>query len=135
MSLLIAASHRLTHFGEDHCRLSFGQSTLEIQDSKWGLLLAIISNTLLFGFPDARRARFKNLWVDQLVNTSRWRGHVSGTVEDLKQTVSSVSRIAPAIGTFTDLFLQDVGTSHVRKLPLPGKDPVNILLYAVRTFI
>ncbi|KAH9074251.1 hypothetical protein EDB83DRAFT_1947158 [Lactarius deliciosus] len=86
------ASHRLTHFGEDHCRLSFCRSTLEIQDStgKWGILLAIISNTLLFGFPDGYQARFKSLWVDQLVNTSRWREHTSGTVEDLRQTVSSM---------------------------------------------
>ncbi|KAH9026754.1 hypothetical protein EDB85DRAFT_162344 [Lactarius pseudohatsudake] len=44
------ASHRLTHFGEDHCRLPFCQSTLEIQDNKWGILLAIISNTLLLDF-------------------------------------------------------------------------------------
>jgi hypothetical protein len=81
------ASHRsLIHFGEDHCRLSFGQST----DSKWCIPLAIISNTLLFGFPDGHQARFKSLWLDQLVNTSRWREHISKTVEDLKQTMSSV---------------------------------------------
>ncbi|KAH9003466.1 hypothetical protein EDB86DRAFT_2364666 [Lactarius hatsudake] len=87
------ASHRLTHFGGesgDHCRLSFGRSTLEIQDGKWGLILAIISNTLLFGFPGGYQARFKSLWVDQLVGTSRWREHISETVEDLKQTVSSM---------------------------------------------
>ncbi|KAI9458599.1 hypothetical protein BJY52DRAFT_1416383 [Lactarius psammicola] len=86
----IVASHRLNHFSEDHCRLSFGQSTSEIKDSKWDLFLAIISNTLLFGFPDGHQARFKNLWLDQLVNTSRWREHVSETVEDLKQMVSSM---------------------------------------------
>ncbi|KAI9458593.1 hypothetical protein BJY52DRAFT_1268512 [Lactarius psammicola] len=52
------ASHRLNHFGEDHCRLSF--------------------------------ARFKNLWVDQLISTSCWREHISDTVEELKQMVSSM---------------------------------------------
>ncbi|KAI9438659.1 hypothetical protein H4582DRAFT_2057296 [Lactarius indigo] len=84
------ASHRLTHFGEDHCRLSLGRSTLEIQDSKWSVLLGIISNALLFGFPDGYQARFKSLWLDQLVNTSRWREHMSETVEDLKQMMSSM---------------------------------------------
>jgi hypothetical protein len=81
------ASHRsLIHFGEDHCRLSFGQST----NSNWSFPLAMISNTLLFGFPDGRRARFKRLWLDKLVNTSRWREHISETVEDSKQTMSSM---------------------------------------------
>ncbi|KAI9438424.1 hypothetical protein BJY52DRAFT_1380826 [Lactarius psammicola] len=35
-------------------------------------------------------ARFKNLWVDQLISTSCWREHISDTVEELKQMVSSM---------------------------------------------
>ncbi|KAH9061038.1 hypothetical protein EDB87DRAFT_1576431 [Lactarius vividus] len=57
-------------------------------DSKWGVLLAIILNTLLFGFPDGYQARFKSLWLDQLINTSHWCEHTSETVEDLKQMAS-----------------------------------------------
>ena len=91
-SPLTAAIHRSsTNFGDDSCQLSFDQSIVEIPVSKWSLSLAIISNTLLFGLPDGHRARFKNLWLDQLVNTSRWREHISETVENSKQTISSVS--------------------------------------------
>ncbi len=48
---------------------------------------------LLFGLPEEHLARFESLGVDQLVYTSRWRKHVSETVNDLKQEMSRVSRI------------------------------------------
>lgn len=83
------ANHRFIS-GEDHHQLSFGQPTLQIPDGKWSLVLAIILNTLLFGFPDRHQARIKSLWLDQLVNTRRWREHISETVEDLRQMMSSV---------------------------------------------
>ncbi len=92
--LLTAANHRFfIHSSEEpkHCQLSSNQSTLEVPESRWGLVSAVISKILLFGFPDRYEARFKSFWVDQLVDASRWREHASETVEDLKQTVSWVS--------------------------------------------
>jgi hypothetical protein len=86
---LATEKHRFA-FGEEHPQLSFSQSTLEIPDEKWRLVFAIISNTLLLGFPDGQRGRFKSLWLDQLVNTRRWREYISETVEDLEQTMSWV---------------------------------------------
>jgi len=52
-----------------------------------------VSKVLLFGLPDEHRARFESLCVDQLICTSRWREHVSETVDDLKQEISRVSEI------------------------------------------
>jgi hypothetical protein len=69
-------------------RLFSDQSIWKVLDSKRNLILAIISRSLLLGFPDVHRAQFKSLWLDQLVNTSRWRKHISGMVEHLKQTMS-----------------------------------------------
>ena len=89
MSPLTAANRRFTS-DEDYRHLSFGQSTLEVPDGKWSLVLAIILNTLLFGFPDGHQARFKSLWLDYLVNTRRWREYISETDEDLRQTMLSV---------------------------------------------
>jgi hypothetical protein len=83
----IVEKHRFA-FGEEHPQLSFSQSTLETPDEKWRLVFAIISNTLLLGFPDGQHWRFKSLWLDQLVNTRRWREYLSETVEDLEQTMS-----------------------------------------------
>ena len=62
-----------------------------VQESKWGRTFAIISKMFLFGFPDRYEARFESFWEDQLVDASHWREHASETVEDLKQTMSSVS--------------------------------------------
>ncbi len=76
---------------------------MKVPDSKRNLVLAIISKTLLFGLPDMHRARFKSLWLDQLVNTSRWHKHVSGSVKHLKQTmswVSPISTVAASLLTF-----------------------------------
>ena len=89
LSLLDTENHRL-EFGEEHPRLSFSQSSLEIPDGRWRLLFAVLSNTLLLGFPDGQQRRLKSLWLDQLVNTCRWREHISEMVEDLKQTMSWV---------------------------------------------
>jgi hypothetical protein len=82
-------NHRFI-LGEEHpqLRLSFSQPTLDIAGGKWCLVFAIISNTLLLGFPDGQRGRFKSLWLDQLINTRRWREYISETVEDLEQTMS-----------------------------------------------
>jgi len=83
------ANHRFfIHSGEDHCRLSSDQAILEVH-RKESLVLAIISNTLLFGFPNWYQARFEGLWVDQLAYTSTWRKHVSETAKDLKHMMSS----------------------------------------------
>jgi hypothetical protein len=84
-------NHRFI-LGEEHpqLRLSFSQPTLDIAGGKWCLVFAIISNTLLLGFPDGQRGRFKSLWLDQLINTRRWREYISETVEDLEQTMSWV---------------------------------------------
>ena len=113
-------NHRF-EFGEEHPRLSFSQSTSEMPDGKWRLVFAIISNTLLLGFPTGQEERFKSLRLDQLVNTRRWREHISEIAEDLKQTMSWVCRIAPVMsfyGIFTDVLFQDIRSSHVRKLSL-----------------
>lgn len=84
------ANHRFfIHFGEDHCRLSSDQAILEV-NRKESLVLTIISNTLLLGFPNWYQARFESLWIDQLAYTSPWRNHVSETAKDLKQIMSSV---------------------------------------------
>ena len=48
---------------------------------------------MLFGLPEERRACFESLCVDQLIHTSRWRKHVSETIDDLKQEISRVSEI------------------------------------------
>ncbi|KAH9017911.1 hypothetical protein EDB84DRAFT_664182 [Lactarius hengduanensis] len=83
------ANHRFfIHFGEDHCRLSSDHSILEVPDNKRSLVLAIMSNTLLFGFPNEYQARFERLWMDQLTYSDPWRKHVSETVDDLKQMTS-----------------------------------------------
>ena len=93
--LLTAANHRFfIHFGEDHCRLSSDQSILEVRDNKRSLVLAFISNALLFGLPHEHQARFESLWVDQLAYTAPWRKHISGTVDDLNQMTSWVSSIS-----------------------------------------
>ncbi len=104
--LLAAANHRFfIRFGRDHCRMSPDQPILEVPDSKWCLVLAIISKILLFGFPDHYEARFKSFWVDQFADTSRWVEHVSETVEDLKQTRSWVSSTGCYGGILADLVL------------------------------
>ncbi|KAH8996383.1 hypothetical protein EDB92DRAFT_1843632 [Lactarius akahatsu] len=83
------ANHRFfTHFGEEHCRLSSDQSILEVPDNKRCLVLAFISNALLFGLPNEHQARFESLWVDQLAYTAPWRKHVSGTIDELNQMTS-----------------------------------------------
>lgn len=91
------------HWSEDHCRLSSDQSALNIPDSKWNLVLDAASRTLLFGLHDVHRARFKSLWLDRLVNTSRWRKYVSRRVENLKQTMSWVSQKCYCCSIFSDL--------------------------------
>lgn len=99
-NFLAIANHRFfIHFGEDHCRLSSDQAILE-EDRKESLVLAIISNTLLFGFPNWHQARFESLWVDQLAYTSPWRKHVEETDKGLKQQMSSVCLIAAFLGLF-----------------------------------
>ena len=92
------------HFGEDHCCLSSDRSILAVSDTRQIVILGIISRTLLFGFPDVHRARLKSLWVDQLVDTSRWRKHVSETVEDLRQTMSWVRPIATAVASLLTFY-------------------------------
>ncbi|KAH9042552.1 hypothetical protein EDB85DRAFT_2139121 [Lactarius pseudohatsudake] len=83
------ANHRFfTHFGEEHCRLSSDQSILEVPDSKRSVVLAFISNALLFALPNEHQARFESLWVDQLAYTAPWRKHVSGTIDELNQMTS-----------------------------------------------
>ena len=97
--LFTAANHGfLSRFGKDLCRLSSDQPILEVSDSKWGLVLTIISKMLLFGFPDRYEVRFKSFWADQLVDPSRWHEHALEAVDDLKQTMSSVSRITALLG-------------------------------------
>jgi hypothetical protein len=94
------ANHRFfIHFGEDHCRLSSDQAILEV-NRKESLVLTIISNTLLLGFPNWYQARFESLWIDQLAYTSPWRNHVSETAKDLKQIMSSVCLIAAFLASF-----------------------------------
>jgi hypothetical protein len=96
---LAAANHRFfIHFGEDHCRLSSDQTILETIRRE-SVVLAIISNTLLFGFPNWYQARFEGLWIDQLAYTSHWRKHVSETSKDLKQMMSSVCLMATFVGS------------------------------------
>jgi len=89
--LRATANYRIyIHSGDEHYQLSFNQSTLQVPESKRSLVLEIISKMLLFGIPDLYEAQFKSFWVDQLVDTSRWHEHVAETVEDLKQTRSSI---------------------------------------------
>lgn len=92
------------HFGEDHCRLSSVQSISKVPNGRQILILEIIPRILLFGLPDMYRARFKSLWVDHVVDTPRWRKHISGTVEDLKQMRSWVGLNFQCCGIFADHF-------------------------------
>ncbi|KAI9458596.1 hypothetical protein BJY52DRAFT_413027 [Lactarius psammicola] len=69
----------------------------EASGSKRGLISTIVLKVLLFGLPDEHQARFESLCVDRLICTSRWRQHVSETVEDLKQEISRVSAINIAV--------------------------------------
>lgn len=103
------------YFGEDHCRLSSDQSISKVPDNRQILILEIISKTFLFGLPDMYRARSKSLWVDRVVDTSRWRNHVSGTIEDLKQMRSWVGSISTAAVSLLTFFPEDPNTSHVRE--------------------
>lgn len=85
------ANHRFfTHFGEDHCRMSSIHSVVEAPARRRNLILTTISK-LLFNLPVEHRERLEKLWVDSLVYSSAWRKHVSGRVEDLKQTMTWVS--------------------------------------------
>ncbi|KAF8256838.1 hypothetical protein EI94DRAFT_1762481 [Lactarius quietus] len=59
-------------------------------DSKRVLILTIVSKILLFGLPDGYQACIEGLCVDQLIQSSRWRKHVSETIDDLKQVISLV---------------------------------------------
>ncbi|KAN0131012.1 hypothetical protein V8E53_011145 [Lactarius tabidus] len=78
------ANHRFfIHFGEDHCRLSSDQSTLEVPDNKQSLTLDILSNTLLFGLPNGHQAKFEKCWADQVFYISPGRKHVHRTIEEL----------------------------------------------------
>ena len=88
-----ASHHSFIHFGKNHCHLPSEQSNLVATDSKRSLILTIISKMLLFGLPEEHRADFESLCVDRLIHTSRWRKHVSETVDDLKQEISRVSEI------------------------------------------
>ena len=90
--LLTVVNHRICiRFGEEHCRMSSDQSTLEVPHGKWCLVLASLSNMLLFGFPGHFEARFKSC---QIVDTSRGLETVSEMVEDLNRTRSCVSWIS-----------------------------------------
>ena len=90
--LFTAANHRfLSRCCEDLCQLSSDEPISEVPDTKWGLFLTITSKIFLFGFPDRYEARFKSFWEDQLIDASRWHEHTSEAVDDLKQTMSSVS--------------------------------------------
>jgi hypothetical protein len=83
------ANHRFfIHFGEDHCRLSSDQSTLEVPDNKQSLILAIISKTLLFGLPREHQANFESLWVDQVYYISPGRKYFHRTIEMLSPMMS-----------------------------------------------
>jgi len=80
----IVAHHRFfTHFGEDHCRLSYEQAILEAPERQHSLFLSAISKAL-FDIPNGHRARLENIWVDQLTFTSSWRKYVSERIEDIK---------------------------------------------------
>ena len=95
LAILHAANHRFfIHFGEDHCRLSSDQSILEVPERKQSLILAVISNTLLFGLPNEYQAKFENLWVDQLAYISPWPKHFHRTIEELSHMVLWVSSIS-----------------------------------------
>ncbi len=126
--LAVANHHFFIHFSEDHCRLSSAQSILEVPDSKRSLVLTMISKTFLFGCPDVHRARFERLLVDQLVYTSPWRKHISGTVEDLKQKMTWVSSIAIVVATLVDLCFSDLHTPRVRCLPIPRKTKLMLIV-------
>ena len=85
------ANHRFfTHFGEDHCRMSYEQSILETPESKHNLALTVISKAL-FDIPNGHRERLENIWVDELNYTSSWRKFVSGRIEDIKLNMILVS--------------------------------------------
>ncbi|KAH9003468.1 hypothetical protein EDB86DRAFT_3100033 [Lactarius hatsudake] len=91
--LLTAANHRFfIHSGKEtkHGQLTSNQSILEVPESRWGLVLTIISKMFLFDTPGRYEVRFKSFWVDPHIDASRWREHVSEVVEDLKQTNSSI---------------------------------------------
>ena len=94
LAILHAANRRFfIHFGEDHCRLSSDQLILEVPERKESLILAVVSNTLLFGYPDFYRARFECLWVDQLAYTSPWRKHFHEMTKELSHMLLCVSSI------------------------------------------
>ena len=99
-SLTILLTRRFfIHFDEVCCQLASNQSILKTPHGKWDLVLEIISRTMLLDLPNLYRARFESFWLDQFVNTSRWRKHVSRTVEHLKQTMSWVSLISIVLAT------------------------------------
>ena len=85
------ANHRLfTHFGEDHCRMSYEQSILETPERKRNLALTIMSKAL-FDIPNGHRERLESIWVDELTYTSTWRTIVSERIEDIKLNIILVS--------------------------------------------
>jgi hypothetical protein len=89
------ANHRfITHFGEDHCRMSSMHSILESPARKRSIILTAISK-LLFDLPIGHRERLEKLWVDQLVYVAPWRKHVSERVGDLLQKMTWVSEALP----------------------------------------
>ena len=91
---LHTANHRFfIHFGEDHCRLSSDQLILEVPERNRSHILAVVSNTLLFGLPNEHQAKFESLWVDQLAHISPWPKHFHRTIEELSHMVLCVSSI------------------------------------------
>jgi hypothetical protein len=118
---LPAANHRFfIHFGEEHCRLSSDQSILEVPDNKWSLVLAIVSNTLLFGLPKRNQAKFESLWVDQLAYISPRRNHFRRTIEELSHMMLSVSSFPLAIVSSLNFDPSPSPFSCEKYIPLPG---------------
>ena len=106
LAILHAANHRFfIYFGEDHCRLSSDQSILEVPERKQSLILAVISNTLLFGLPNEHEAKFESLWVDQLAYIT-WPKHFRRTIEELSHMVLWVSSISHRYHIITDLYFK-----------------------------
>jgi hypothetical protein len=125
---LPAANHRFfIHFGEDHCRLSSDQAILEVPNNKKSLALTFLSNTLLFGLPNERQAKFESLWVDQLSYISPRRKQFHRTVEELSCMMLWVSSIPTGIVSFLNFTPSSLRSSCEKYLLLPRKKPADLL--------
>ncbi|KAI0315004.1 hypothetical protein OF83DRAFT_1174249 [Amylostereum chailletii] len=98
----------ITHYGEEHCRLSRNQSIIESPEPKKSIALNLTS-TVLFNLPKAHQERLEDLFVDDLVYRANWQAFISNLTAEWKLCMQ---------WTFALLMCNALTTSHVPSIGL-----------------